>query len=156
MSLLVIGGSGEIGSAILKNGRINFELVPFYYSNKIDNGIRFDMCSQAISDVYGALKPEDVVIILSAKSNQQWVYENPIEAKKLNVEAVKKITSEIAKFGAFVIYLSSEAVFGASSDGGWLEGDIQSPTTEYGRQKTEVEKYILFKILITYNYFLYL
>ena len=101
------------------------------------------MCSQSISDVYGELRPEDVVVILSAKSDQKWVYENSADAKKINVDAVKKISSEIAGFGASIIYLSSEAVFGGESKNGWLEGDNQCPTTEYGKQKFEVEKYIL-------------
>jgi dTDP-4-dehydrorhamnose reductase len=143
MKLLIVGASGEIGNAILKKNMNQFDLIPFYFNRKINNGIKFDLCSQTIGEVFSVLRPDDVVVLLSAKTNQRWVYENSAAAKKINVDSIKKVSSEIANHGAFIIYLSSEAVFGEDSELGWLEEDNACPRTEYGRQKAEVEKYIL-------------
>jgi dTDP-4-dehydrorhamnose reductase len=88
------------------------------------------------------LNQRDTVILLSAYSDQNWINNNITKARELNVGATKSVIDEVRKTGACLIFLSSEAVFGADTLTGWSEEDEPNPVTEYGRQKLAIERYI--------------
>ena len=74
--ILIIGGSGLIGSSLTKNCEelgLNFRST--YYSNKTNsNQERFDL--NDISNIDDLVKKDDIVIFCSALANPNYVFTN--------------------------------------------------------------------------------
>ena len=141
--IILVGGSGFIGYHLLKYGESNyFNMLPLFNSKSLPNALKFNMLTDDLGETIGGINDSDVVILLAAYSDQSWISHNIKESRELNVIATIKLISTIKKTGAFLIYLSSEAVFGINTKMGWIENDETSPISEYGKQKLEVENYI--------------
>ena len=65
---------------------------------------------------------------------------NPAATRRVNVEAAQDILRQ-AHSQAVPVYLSSNMVFSGEEDG-YAEDDVPDPSTEYGRQKLEMETWI--------------
>lgn len=139
--IILVGASGKIGKAVLECAiKKNLEILPTYNKKKIDGGIKFTL---GIDDPQNLnINNGDKIIILAAYTDQGWISENPSVSYKINVDATKSLIDYAAKKGCYIIFLSSEAVFGFDSASGWGEESSICPVTEYGRQKAEVESFI--------------
>lgn len=140
--ILIIGGSGLIGSSLTKNCEelgLNFKST--YYSNKTNsNQERFDL--NDISNTDDLVKKDDIVIFCSALANPNYVFTNQKKAYEFNViktiNFIKKIKDRIHR----LIFLSSVEVFDGQK-GNYEEKDTKNPLNFYGRTKDEVENFIL-------------
>ena len=139
--ILIIGGSGLIGSSLTKNCEelgLNFRST--YYSNKTNsNQERFDL--NDISNIDDLVKKDDIVIFCSALANPNYVFTNQKKAYEFNViktiNFIKKIKDRIHR----LIFLSSVEVFDGQK-GNYEEKDTKNPLNFYGRTKDEVENFI--------------
>jgi len=66
---------------------------------------------------------------------------DPAATSRINVESVIRLTNKLATGDTFIIYLSTNQVFDGSIPNR-LADTAPSPQTEYGRQKTEVERHL--------------
>lgn len=63
---------------------------------------------------------------------------DPAGSRRINVDGTVALAQELVRRGAFVVYLSSSAVF-SGEEAYPDEASQVSPSTEYGRQKAEAE-----------------
>ena len=136
--LILVGASGAMGVATHSVAhQRGFNVLPTYRSRPIAQGVRFNL--EVDSAEILEIKAEDTLILLAASSDQAWVRANPREARAVNVDATARLAREAIRRDAWVIFISSEAVFGHANPGGWTENGQPCPATEYGRQKREIE-----------------
>jgi dTDP-4-dehydrorhamnose reductase len=136
--LILVGASGTIGAATLECAYSHrIKVVPTFHSRPISGGVLFQLETDTLDSL--AIQYDDSLIIFAAYSDQEWIRKNPDQARKLNIDATARISREAYRAGAWIVFLSSEAVFGENLDGGWSESDLPCPVTEYGRQKREME-----------------
>lgn len=138
MKTLIIGASGKIGRYFPKTK----QYLHTYNKNKIKNGIKFNIFKNKISKILD--NNVSSVIILSAYSDPEFCFKNKSLSKKLNVNLTKKIIDTLVKENIYFIFLSSEYVF-KGDKGNYNENSIAQPKTIYGKQKFEIEKYIIKK-----------
>jgi len=81
----------------------------------------------------------DVVVICASVTKIEACGRDPVATARVNVQGVTALAKNLAETGAFIIYLSSNAVFDGTRPNRRAD-DPLSPVTEYGRQKAEVER----------------
>ena len=139
--LLVVGGSGLIGSHISKKcEEFNLSYRSTYFSNKkFKNQIKFDL--NDIEKIHNLISSNDMLIFCSAVANPNWVFKNQKESYDLNVNKtinfLNKIKSKVKK----IIFLSSVEVFDGKK-GNYKENDTKNPLNFYGMTKEKVEDHI--------------
>jgi len=137
--LILVGASGAIGDATLKAAeKMGLNVLPTYQSREMSGGVRFNI--ETDSPEVLNIGVDDVLILFAAYSDQEWIRAHPFKARNLNVIATSRFAENAIRMKALVVFLSSEAVFGKNLETGWTEGSQPCPTTEYGRQKFEMEQ----------------
>ncbi len=149
MQVLIIGASGFIGRHLFHYCKRNgISVAGTYYKNKIsDEYIYFDINNQGFSDLMKKVAEkmdcrELRVILCSADTDMDSCKMNEKSSYVLNVQNTKKLLYEIRQSGIKTAFLSSEAVFDGEK-GMYSEKDETNPVTVYGKQKREVENYIV-------------
>tara|TARA_B100001057_G_scaffold499118_1_gene608603 strand:+ start:2362 stop:3249 length:888 start_codon:yes stop_codon:yes gene_type:complete len=137
MKNLIIGASGKIGSYLISKDINN---IYTYNSNKINNGIKFDILKDSISKI---IKNNNVanVVFLGAISDPNICHKRKEFSRKINVEKTIKIIDYLNKNRIYFIFFSSEFIYGGDKRYS-KETDKTNPINEYGKQKLEVENYI--------------
>lgn len=140
---LVVGGDGLIGRALaIYLANIGWEIARTTRRevrgvNECFLDLREPMASR--SDWLKKMQaPELVVFISAASTGYSRCAENPVETWRINVDNTIALSKVFMRHGAFVIYLSSNAVFDGSL-AHLQEASPVSPVTEYGRQKAACE-----------------
>ena len=136
MKNLIIGGSSKIGEKI---SFTNDECVKTYFSNKIKNGIYFDLTKDITSQIN--LDKFDNIIVLSSVTDPKKCEEDHNYSNLLNVISTKNLINACAEKKKRVIFFSSDYVFDGKK-GKYRENDTPNPINLYGEQKYEIEKYI--------------
>ncbi|MBI5224907.1 SDR family oxidoreductase [Candidatus Micrarchaeota archaeon] len=132
--ILIIGASGQIGGACMNVLAADFKLVGTYFSHAKENLLKLDFTDKEnLESVMKSVKPS-VVILASALTNVDYCETHPLEAKKMNEDAVSSVAFECNKINAKLVYISTDYVFDGQ-DGPYTEEDIPSPISIYGRTK---------------------
>jgi UDP-glucose 4-epimerase len=132
--ILVTGGEGFIGTNLVKR-LVNkgFEVSVFDKKSGKDI-LDYQLLEESI-------KWADIVIHLAAIVSIQETIKNPIESRKINVDATKKIFELCVKHNIEkVIYASSAAVYGDNADLSLSENSVTKPISPYGEHKLQNEK----------------
>jgi dTDP-4-dehydrorhamnose reductase len=79
-------------------------------------------------------------VICAAITDVEKCFQNRSLSEQVNVLGTKHLLEAIKKSGAIPVFFSSDYVFHGNLPN--KESDKRNPTTIYGRQKAEVEKYI--------------
>jgi len=147
-TLLIIGGSGLVGSTIIEHANKNYNVHFTYNENnsiihKI-KGIPIDLIKDRtkIKSLIKTLKP-DVTIHTAAHSSVDLCETNHSTADLLHVEISKDITSSCNIVGSKLIYISTDAVFQGMMNKKYTENDFPKPLNYYGKTKLSAEKIIL-------------
>ncbi len=143
MRLIVIGGSGSIGYAVLK--RAHEQSVPSigtYNTKPSYQLIKFDLLQDSLLSRIPDLSHKDVVLVLSAISKVDKICEDPVLAYKINVETTQRIMMERFSIGARVLFLSTNQVFAGKNLDGYEEHHQRSPLNIYGEHKVLIEEYL--------------
>jgi dTDP-4-dehydrorhamnose reductase len=143
-SLLIVGGDSTLGRALverLKSDHMHF--LATTRRSKIGNRKHnyFDL-SNDISDWHPPSTNISVAVICAAITSLQRSDLAPEETKLVNVTNTLELCERLTAKGAFVLYPSTNLVY----DGSVPKRDARDhicPTTEYGRQKAEVEQQLL-------------
>lgn len=144
---LIIGASGFIGRHLYeycKKNEIDVQGTYFTHSDYLE-WIKFDICTDDLKELcHRSLKGiiPDAVILCGANASIDSCKKNADASHMLNVLGTKRVLRQADEMGIKTVFLSSEAVFDGKQ-GMYTETDIPNPVTLYGRQKLEIEQYIV-------------
>jgi dTDP-4-dehydrorhamnose reductase len=140
MKYLVIGGSGFLGREVL---RVLGKAAKGTFSAKsFEGGLPFDGASGTLC----SLEPDlggmpEVVFLLHGNANPDFCARHPELTRQANVVGMKRLVRETWEIGALPVYMSTDYVFDGTR-GLRTENEPRCPTTEYGRQKAEIEEWL--------------
>ena len=144
MKILVIGGSGVIGSKITeyfkqKNYDVNFT----YMKNKsnLDNGQYLNITQKHHTAELIKKNNPDVIIHCVALANMDECEKNKEKANQINVQGIENTVFAAKTINCKIIFISTSAVFnGEKSE--YVESDKICPTSHYGMTKAIGEKIV--------------
>ena len=147
MKLLVLGGSGLIGNALLKNSKNEFDILTTFYKNHISiKNVRSFQYSfpNDLNNLRELLEKEkpDVLVNTMGYSNIDFCELNKSDTEMLHVEFTEKICKLCENIGTKQIFLSSDYVFDGEK-GNYSEDDVPNPVNYYGLSKLKAEQLIL-------------
>ncbi len=147
MKLLVLGGSGLIGNALLKNYKNEFDILTTFYKNHISiKNVRSFQYSfpNDLNNLRELLEKEkpDVLVNTMGYSNINFCELNKSDTEMLHVEVTEKICKLCENIGTKQIFLSSDYVFDGEK-GNYSEDDVPNPINYYGLSKLKAEQLIL-------------
>ena len=144
LKILIIGGSGTIGSKIIEqfqSSNIIFDYT--FLTNPIPSkiGYMLDITNRKNTiELITKLNP-DIVIHTAALTNVDLCETNNVLANLINVQGTKNIVVGCMKIQSKIIFISTSHVFDGNSDQ-YFEEDLPNPTSYYGITKYESEKII--------------
>jgi len=144
MKILLTGGTGLLGSSILRVAPDGWRITATYFKNNPakNNFISLDLSDpNQIKNTIKKIKP-GIIIHTAAATDMEWCEANPGQAKSINSGATSLIAEEAAAIGAKVIYISTDFVFDGEK-GNYIETDSPNPLNVYGKTKLDGEKFVL-------------
>jgi dTDP-4-dehydrorhamnose reductase len=132
--ILVTGGRGRLGRALSAMGAPHVHAVG---REEVDI-TNLDEIEQRL-----LLGRPVAVINTAAMSGIEAAEADPYAARAINADAPAKLAAFCARHDLPLIHISSDYVFGATTDRPWRESDIVSPINTYGRTKAEGECRVL-------------
>jgi UDP-glucose 4-epimerase len=150
MKILVTGGSGYIGSALVD--RLILEKYEVNVLDDLSNGFSENINTKAnfingsILDeniLDKALEKADAVFHLAAKIRVEEGEAKPDLYKSVNVDGTLKLISKCKKFGIKkFVFASTAAVYGDPTDFPVTEESQVKPVNVYGKTKLEIDEYL--------------
>lgn len=146
--LLIIGGSGLLGSTLVNYAQSEYEVHITYNKNFPANEFIKSSCIDLINnrkkiiDLILFIKP-DVVIHTAAHPSVDICETNHKIADILHVDVTQDIVDICNSINSKLIYISTDAVFEGKLDKRYSENDKPNPINYYGKTKLEAEKIIL-------------
>lgn len=142
MKVYLIGASGAIGYSLFKFLKKKKIKVFGTYLNNYKKGlVNFDLNKHNIFKKFKRINPEDIFVILAAKTDNKWILKNNKIANKINVKKTIRLINDIKKTNSRIIYFSSAEVFDGSR-GFYKETDLGNPVSRYGKTKNKIEKFL--------------
>jgi dTDP-4-dehydrorhamnose reductase len=148
MRILVTGGSGRLGSALLDrlvhDGR--HEVVAWSGTTVgVRNGVAIRPVEltdgRRVADALDEADP-DAVIHAGALSSAEAVHRDPARGRDVNVEATRRLADWAGSRGRRLVFTSTDLVFDGSRS--WYrEDDEARPVLGYGRTKLEAEAHVV-------------
>ncbi|MBF0419574.1 MAG: sugar nucleotide-binding protein [Magnetococcales bacterium] len=137
--ILVLGGSGYIGQSFIKlTGWDN--VLATYRSRPFSGGVFFDPSSVQLSDIFDGRGPFSHALILMGDTHMDSCARDPDRSKRINVNQILAIATELFVNNIKPIFISTDMVFGGDR-GNYTENDHAEPIVMYGKQKRDVEKF---------------
>ena len=144
MNILVIGGSGIVGSNVLKLLANEHKCIGTYLTN---DEIAIENCRFEKINVTNKNKTDklirsfvpSIVILACGTKHIGYCEAHPDEAYRVHLEGTQNVVESCSETGARVAYISTDCVF----DGGktiYTEQDTINPFNVYGAAKAEGEK----------------
>jgi len=139
-SHLVMGGSGFLGRALLR--ALGSRGYGTFCSRPFAGCLSFDSRSDSLSALVKKI-PDNLshVYLLHGVVNPDQCARDPGGSRDINVRAMQRMALEAWDLSLTPVYLSTDYVFDGSS-GDRTEDEATCPTTEYGRQKAEMEAWL--------------
>jgi dTDP-4-dehydrorhamnose reductase len=133
---LVIGADGLVGRHIA--AALGGADVVRTYRGEHADGLRLDITdSGAVRRVIGETRPS-VIVLAAADAYVERCEREPVETRRVNVEAPRVVATSAKESGALLVVFSSEYVFDGDA-GPYHEDAERGPINEYGRQKVALE-----------------
>ena len=146
--LLIIGGSGLVGSTLAEYALSDYDIHLTYNKNMPQNTLvkstAIDLLDDRtkITDLIKSLKP-DLVVHTAAHPSVDICELNHKVADTLHVDITQDIVDICNKTDSKLIYLSTDAVFAGQLNKKYTEEDVPHPINYYGKTKLSAEKIIL-------------
>jgi dTDP-4-dehydrorhamnose reductase len=145
--LLVIGGSGLVGSTLIKYSLKNYEvyatynknseIVPNIFSTKVELPLQTNDLIKLIKKI----KPTFTIHTVAYPS-VDFCETNQKEATSLHVNVVKEVTKACKEENSKLVFLSTDAVFEGKLNKKYTESDEPKPINHYGVTKLQAEKIV--------------
>jgi len=136
MKLLITGASGYLGSFLVEFFS-HHEIIPVYFSNYLDRGVRIDMTDSDCIQQVNSIDP-DLIINCAGLKDVGKCEQEPVLAKQINTGIVENII----KCRSRIVQVSTDYVFDGEK-GNYDEESRAQPGTVYGRTKLAAEKLAL-------------
>lgn len=135
MKILVTGGSGFIGSNVIKRLGGRFSFSNFDIRNNVKDDVR------DVARLKKAVQGVDGVLHLAAISRPKWGYENPHVCLDTNIMGTVNVLEalRVVNLKAWVIFGSSREVFGGVTTFPIVEKNERMPLNAYGVSKVAGE-----------------
>lgn len=146
--LLIIGGSGLVGSTLINYGSQDFELYATFNKNKIPfenvNSYQIDLLQDRleIKKLIKKIAPH-VTVHTAAHPSVDLCETDPKIADILHIEVTNDIALVCKEIESKLLYLSTDAVFEGELNKKYVENDLPNPVNHYGYTKLEAEKIVL-------------
>ena len=147
MKVALFGASGLLGWSIYQElKRRGFKTCPYFKESKPDVSFA-ELRVLNLSDDSKVTRElldlwPDAIINCAAISSPDTVNQDPVTAKRINVDAAERLAEISSHLGARFIHISSDMVFEGRQQP-YRSTDIPNPLSEYGLQKLESEKKVL-------------
>jgi len=140
---LIVGGDGQIGSAL--QARLTAEgLAAVATTRRRERAVGERIFLDLAADLREWQPPPGVTLayLCAAVTSLEQCRQDPAGTRRINVDALRVIGEKLLAGGAFVVFPSTNLVFDGSVP---FPGpsDPVCPTTEYGRQKADLERVLL-------------
>ena len=144
IDVLIVGGDSTIGSELttLFEAEGNPTLSTTCFHSNVNDKCLFLDLSDDMDNWPMPPEPIKTAIICAAVTSQEQCQLNPDYSWRVNVGGTVALATRMVEAGAFVIFLSSNAVFNGESPFASPDDPV-TPQTEYGRQKAEAEDKLL-------------
>ena len=146
--LLIIGGSGLLGSTLTEYALPDYEIHVTYNKNPIQNtnikSTEVELLDDRtkIVDLIKSFRP-DVVVHTAAHPSVDVCETNHKIADTLHVDITQDIANICTKMNSKLIYISTDAVFEGQLNKKYTEEDKPNPINYYGKTKLAAEKIIM-------------
>jgi dTDP-4-dehydrorhamnose reductase len=146
--LLIIGGSGLVGSTLTNYAESRYNIHITYNNNFPKNTIVDSTAIDLLDDrtkiinLIKLLKP-DIVVHTAAHPNVDICEINHTVADTLHVDVTQEIVDVCDSINSKLIYLSTDAVFEGELNKKYTEDDVPNPINYYGKTKLAAEEIIL-------------
>jgi len=147
--ILVTGGLGHIGSALIRQLPLKYDLTIVdnlstqRYCSLFNIGRPFSFIEKNFAELTEEELDVHTVVHLGAKTDAASSVSSPAETYYTNVVETKKLIDKIRKVNAKFIFPSSTSVYGTSSEEVFEDYDAYiNPQSPYAESKIEVERYI--------------
>lgn len=138
MKALIVGGSGQVGTAL---GTVleerGHEVIRTYHQHEIQDALQFDITKDRAKDILKTVMPQ-VIFCPAGATHVEKCEVEPDTSHILNVQGPIALARAAVPFWARFIYFSSEYVFG-EGQGPFSEMTEAHPQNIYGQQKLETE-----------------
>lgn len=143
MRIVIVGASGLIGSVLATAARnAGHDVIGTYTTRARPGLLRFDLTRDRLGNLVPDLGPDDAVVLMAAQIDQAWIAGHVEEAHRINVDGAIAGAEDAFSRGAHVVFMSTEAVFGAGRAEGFDESALPAPLSVYARHKAEVETFL--------------
>ena len=146
MNVLITGGSGLLGKSLFDTrpqamSLQGVHLQKYRLPKNMGNHCSLDIRSKKCVDRLFTKHKFEVVIHAAGIASVDYVKKNYAESLESNIVGTLNISSACRKSGAYLIYISSNAVFDGLS-APYAESSRPNPVNEYGEIKLECERLI--------------
>ncbi len=145
--MLIVGGSGLVGSTLAQYAMPNYDLHVTINKNKITltkaHISKIDLLEDrlAIINLIKTSNP-DIVINTVAHSSVDLCETNPELANLLHVDITKDIATICHDIGSKLIHFSTDAVFDGKLNRKYTEEDVPNPINHYGKTRLAAESIV--------------
>ncbi len=146
--ILILGGSGLVGSTLIKYLPSEWIISSTFNSNKIIisnvESFKVDFLEN-IEEIIFLIKKivPDYIVHTVAFPSVDFCEENSTIANNLHVNTTKLIATASSNINSKLVFLSTDAVFKGELNKKYTENDIPNPINHYALTKLQAEKIIL-------------
>ena len=137
MRILLIGGSGQLGTAL--KGTIDNS----QHEIKEPDSKLLNICDRSSVNKYFLDYHPDIVINCAAYTNVERAEIDQKKSLEINSNGPEYLSLKTYELGAYLIHISTDYVFGSSGKGPYSNGDKTGPINHYGYTKREGEKRVI-------------
>lgn len=146
MRLLVTGASGLLGLNLALEASRDHDVFGSVNRNQLKNApfdvIHSDLTQDGSLELLFEISRPDWVINCAALANLEACEAQPDLAEKLNIELPEKLAQIVAKGGARMVHISTDAVFDGIK-GNYTETDQANPLSKYAVTKLHGEQAVI-------------
>ncbi len=139
--MIIIGANSFIGKYLYEYFSKKEKVIGTYFSKPEENLIQFDVTNPDLEKL-GNLTNEKYCIICSAIGRIDDCKKEEEKSRKINVEGTEKLIEQLFSKNITPIFLSSSYVFEGDKKNP-DEKDERNPGTVYGKQKKEIEDFLM-------------